>query len=48
MQVTIDLPDHLIEYIQTQITAGPHTTISEYIQALVERDMVQNDRHPSR
>ena len=48
MTITIELPDHLIEYIQTQITAGPYTTISEYIQALIERDMVQNDRHPPR
>ncbi len=48
MQVTIDLPEHLIEYIQTQITAGPYATVSEYIQALIEQDMVQNDRHPPR
>jgi predicted DNA binding CopG/RHH family protein len=46
MTITIELPDHLLEYIQTKITAGPYTTISEYIQALIEQDMAQHDRHP--
>ncbi len=41
MTITIDLPDHLIEYIQTQITTGPYTTIGEYIQALIEQDIAQ-------
>ncbi len=42
MTITIELPDHLIEYIQTQITAGPYTTIGKYIQALIEQDMAKN------
>jgi Arc/MetJ-type ribon-helix-helix transcriptional regulator len=46
MTITIELPDHLLEYIQTQITAGPYTTIGEYIQALIEQDMAKNSLTP--
>jgi antitoxin ParD1/3/4 len=41
MQVTIDLPDHLFAYIQTQITSGHYANPSDYMQALIQADQAQ-------
>jgi Protein of unknown function (DUF2281)/Bacterial antitoxin of ParD toxin-antitoxin type II system and RHH len=38
MQIMIDLPDHLLAYIQAQVTSGRYATPSDYIQALIETD----------
>lgn len=38
MQITIDLPDHLLAHIQAQVTSGHYATPSDYILALIEAD----------
>jgi antitoxin ParD1/3/4 len=41
MQITIELPDHLIAHIQIQVTSGHHATPSDYIEALIQADQAQ-------
>jgi Arc/MetJ-type ribon-helix-helix transcriptional regulator len=41
MQITIDLPDHLLAHIQAQVTSGHYATPSDYIQALIEADQAR-------
>jgi antitoxin ParD1/3/4 len=38
MQVTIDLPDSLAVYLESQIDIGRYSTASHYIRSLIEAD----------
>jgi antitoxin ParD1/3/4 len=38
MQVTIDLPDNLAVYLESQIDIGLYPTASHYIRSLIESD----------
>jgi Arc/MetJ-type ribon-helix-helix transcriptional regulator len=42
MQVTtnFEVPENLAPYFQAQITTGQYLTVSDYIQALVEADLI--------
>jgi Arc/MetJ-type ribon-helix-helix transcriptional regulator len=43
-QLSIDLPDALTAYLQSQIAAGHYTDLSNYIETLIQQDLNHKTR----